>query len=327
MMMARALVMMTLACAGDAAATDKSWTVKPDFENEDAAVQISGVSCPGLSKRQKWCVAINDEKKYVQFFERDGRRIKPGKRVRILEKKDANGRKQGEPDIEAVARDGRFVYLTGSHGAARKGGDRQPSRFHVFRLPVDARTGAPEFKVTRKKVAKGIASSNRLGPAIAALPELARFAGQPLDQNGVTIEALGARDGQLFFGLRTPVTEDGAFILETSASALFSASDIALKPHRVALGDGYGLRAIERFRSGFLLLAGTGFGAEQPPVVWYWEPGEPLQGIAQLDVSNGWKAEALMLASDQKGKKPRIVVFFDGQRNGAPMEFKLPIAD
>ncbi len=300
------------------------WSVDPDFKNAEAAVEISGVSCPGLSTRQNWCVAVNDEKKYLQFFQMDGRRITPGKRARVLVRRDRFGQKLKEPDIEGVAHDEGFLYATGSHGAPRRGGELQPSRFLVFRLPVDANTGAPAFNLTRDTVEAGIVSTDRLRAAIAAVPALKVAANGRLDQNGVTIEGLGAKAGQLFFGLRTPVDADGAFILETSAKTLFSEREFALKSHRVDLGAGYGIRAIEPFRDAFLLLAGTGFGDEMPPVVWLWAPGYAAIKVKTLDVPEGWKAEGLMLVSDNE-TGVRVLTFFDGQKNGAPMEFNLPI--
>jgi hypothetical protein len=301
------------------------WRVAPDFENSDAAEQISGASCPGMAQSQDWCIAVNDEKKYVQFFRRDEQRIVPGERIRVMVKTDAVGVKHAEPDLEGVARDGGYVYVTGSHGAPRKGKPVQASRFHVFRLPVDAATGAPGFTVSRKALAPQIVSSTRLRPAIAALPELAAFAEKPLSENGVTIEGLGAMHGQLFFGLRTPVDRDGAFILQAPASELFDDGAVALTSHRVPLGEGYGIRAMERFREAFLLLAGTGFGKEKQPVVWLWAPGHPPLRVTALDVPKGWKAEGLMLLSDDAGQGVRVLVFFDGQKNGAPMEFRLPL--
>lgn len=313
--------------AGTVSATGQGvpWTVEPNFKNKEASIQISGASCPTLASRQNWCIAINDEKKYIQLFERDRRRIKPGKRIRIMAKIDDAGKKLDEPDLEGIARDGGFVYLTGSHGAPRKGKKLQPSRFRVFRFPVDAKTGKPDFKVSRKKLKKAIVSTDGLKDAIARVPALRSHAGQALANNGVTIEGLGARDGQLFFGLRTPVDADGAFILEASAEALFSGSKFELTPHRVALGNGYGIRAIERFRDAFLLLAGTGYGAEMPPAVWLWAPGYAPKQVTILDVPQGWKAEAMVLIADKPGKRPRVLVFFDGQKNGAPIEFRLPL--
>ena len=146
-----------------------------------------------------------------------------------------------------------------------------------------------------------------------------------LSENGVTIEGLGARDGQLLFGLRTPVDQDGAFVLETSADALFSNKTIELTSHRVQLGDGYGIRAIERFRDAFLLLAGTGYGPEMRPVIWIWKPGHAAVKVAEPEVPAGWKAEGMMLLSDDADRGVRVLVFFDGQKNGSPVAFTLPI--
>ena len=324
-MFARGLLAGAMLWAAGAGAAGTGWVVEPDFKNASAAKQISGASCPNTAVRQDWCIVVNDEKKYIQFFELDARRITPVARMRVMAKTDGTGRKQDEPDLEAIAREGRYVYVTGSHGAPRRGKPVQPSRFHVFRFPVDAKTGRPGFEVSRKKLTNEIETSTRLGPAIAEVPALTQLAGKQLSENGVTIEGLGARDGQLFFGLRTPVDQDGAFVLETSADALFSNKTFELTSHRVQLGDGYGIRAIERFRDAFLLLAGTGYGPEMQAVIWIWKPGHAAVRVAEPEVPTGWKAEGLMLLSDDADRGVRVLVFFDGQKNGSPVAFTLPI--
>ncbi len=154
------------------------WTVQPDFESKTAAKELSGAVC-GNSTR--WCVAVNDETRYVQWFELlpQERRLKPGKRSLVLPTRRADGSKYKEPDIEAAAYADGFVYLTGSHGTGRKTALIQPSRFFVYRLPVDRTSGRPLFEITLKKVAPEIERSGALREAINNHPYLAKFAQNP----------------------------------------------------------------------------------------------------------------------------------------------------
>jgi hypothetical protein len=68
---------LTLLFAGPAEAgivrAPGAWTAAPDFgKNEDAAAALSGAACVTGTNQ---CFAVNDEKKYAQFFDIDGSRI------------------------------------------------------------------------------------------------------------------------------------------------------------------------------------------------------------------------------------------------------------
>lgn len=321
-------LIIAMAMAGPVHAQGIAWDLTRDFKNKKAREDISGASCPSLAAEQDWCIVVNDKKKYVQTFTIRDRLITPGHPVRVMNKKDAKGRDRKQADIEGIARDGGYVYLTGSHGRSRtKGRPIEESRFRVYRLPVNAATGKPAFKIPKvdKDRAPEIAATNALRNVISTHPVLHDFDDKELEDQGVTIEGLGARNGQLFFGFRAPVDHNGAFILEVAANDLFAQAIKTVQTHRLQLGKAYGIRAIERFRGGFLVLAGKDFGTELPPVIWLWAPGRDAIKVATLDVPNGWKAEGLALLSDDTARGTRVLVLFDGQKNGHPMEFMLPI--
>ena len=318
------LAAVLLAGVSDLAAGDGiAWRVSPDFSNDEAAEEISGAVCAGDEGAWDWCVAVNDEKKYVQFFSIDGQTIVPGKRARVLEKKGAAGKRLGEPDLEAVASDGGFVYLAGSHGVGRRTGRADPERYFVFRFPVDRESGKPAFEITRDRVADRIERSAGLKSVIELADRLGDFANQPLDANGANIEGMTALPGRLFFGFRAPVLPDGAVVLEVTTDRLFGGDTSGPITHILDLGAGYGIRDMARIGNDVLILTGAGTGDELVPAIWRWRPGHAPRLLQILTVPAGWKAEGLMVLSADN-RTARTLVFFDGQKNGAPIEFEIP---
>ena len=301
------------------------WNVHPDFKNEEAALEISGGVCGGEDGQRKWCFAVNDEKKYIQTFSIDEPTLKPGKRLRILEKRDGTGEKYAEPDAEGAAYHDGFIYVTGSHGAPRNGDAPQDSRFFVFRMPVDRQTGEPAFEVTREAVDPKIERTDELRPIIKTADGLSAHAEQALSNNGANIEGIAAMGDSLYFGFRAPTGPNGAVVLQVAIDRLFGTSETQATSHALDLGVGYGIRDMTRLGNRFLLLAGAASRDELVPVVWSWVPGQAPELIKALSVAEGRKAEGLMVLDASDQKKVRVLVLFDSRKNGEPTEFTLQL--
>ena len=76
-----------------------TWTVDPEFaKGMGARMNISGGACAPTEPLFQSCLAVNDDKKYAQFFRIDGTTIVPGQVIRLLGE-DADH----DPDTEAAA--------------------------------------------------------------------------------------------------------------------------------------------------------------------------------------------------------------------------------
>jgi hypothetical protein len=88
-----------------------------------------------------------------------------------------------EIDIEGIAADGETYYIVGSHGVAKKSGERQADRYRIFRLRVNPITGMPVGQVDTALAAASLSG------LLQADPILRSYFGQPLQEKGVNIEA------------------------------------------------------------------------------------------------------------------------------------------
>lgn len=324
----------------------ETWRVTPaPFEQKDgtddtANENLSGAACvPGTSR----CLVVNDEGRFAQFFQIGDHTIIPGEIIGLLPQ-EIGGKAMKELDAEGVAyaeprapgAPGHF-YITGSHGASRKG-KAQPSRYFVLRFPVDPETGRPTFPFDAEGDAPQIARTAALGSAIASLRRVGRFAGRRLDENGVTVEGLAILEDEALFGLRAPCIAGHAFVVRTRVDALFSTGPVTATASRLALGDNTGIRDLARVHDGVLILSGrsndargkTAFNCEQPgsaPVpeaqVWFWsgKDGDAARLLGTLPgIPRSHKAETLLVLGEDAARY-RVLVWFDGVADGGPTEF------
>jgi len=270
-------------------AAETPWQVESGFSKKKARKDISGAACGPTV-----CFAVNDETHYIQSFRIEGDRLRTGKRVNLLDDKV-------EIDAEAIAYSDGVFYITGSHGLSRKKAKLKPAPFTVFRL-----------------MGLEVQTSIRLGKAIETAPILGEFSKQPLNENGANIEGLAAVGDALFFGFRGPSVSGKAVILETSASALFSNDELPVTIHTVPLGEGIGIRDMAAVGDGILLLTGPVNTHPHQFSVVLWNPEtKALEARGAIPAPTDGKPEGLLVL----GEKPtayRVLVFYDGLRNGAP---------
>jgi hypothetical protein len=237
----------------------------------EASENLSGAACTQPSREAALCLAVDDESQGVQLFSlRDGD-IVPGRFIRLGDQRhvEDGAEKLTELDLEAVAYDAaaRVFYVIGSHAPPRNPRSEDINRLRlaassvIYRLPVaaDGRSLAVRLPAQELAVADGIESSRRLAAAMARVPALGGRVGQPseADPPGVNIEGLAARDGRLFIGLRAPSPSGQALVLEIAAGDLFSAgAEPVPVVHRVAVGEGRGIRDMTMTPRGLVVLAG-----------------------------------------------------------------------
>lgn len=334
--------------------TDSSWSVNPDFEKKaddekSPARNLSGAVCtPGTNV----CIAVNDEKKYAQFFRIEGTVLTPGKELLIRLLPDMIGEaKMDEIDAEGVAYEAStppapdFIYVIGSHGRS-KSGKLQDSRFYLLKFPVDRTTGLPPFQIgDRDDPDPMVKRTSILRGTIKGLKPLDKFAEAFLDANGVNIEGLAIRHGTLNVAFRSPcIREDNGatfdgYILQTTLTGLFE--DEAPAPAEVVpleFGDNVGIRDLASISGGFLILTGRSddqelgekksCGEDRPaasvtPAVWFWDgqrDSKPVIVGELPGVNAGEKPESLTVLAETETYY-RVLVLLDDVKNGSPKEY------
>ncbi len=284
------------------------WSVEGTIEGPDDVSGAASLS-PGRG------VLVSDETRVVQPFRFDmqAKKIVVGEPVKLLAGKGK------ELDLEAIAssRTGGCYYATGSHGVSRTADAVQPDRLHIFRVPVDAGTGA----IKTRSIAV-----TTLAPVIRSDAALRDTIGKASEAGGLDIEGLAEKNGTLFFGLRSPSIEGQAFIIEVRADELFAnAATASHRTHRIALGAGFGIRDIVRVSDGFLLIAGPAASHEGAHgfTLHHWPgPGGKLTKIGDVPPVASGKAEGILVLGETQTAVDALI-FFDGAKNGAPMPLKL----
>lgn len=215
-----------------------------------------------------------------------------------------------ELDIEGLAFDGAYLWITGSHSLKRQKPEegsasidairslgemvRETNRYILARIPCvrDAGTGrydlhkmAPDPRDTSRTLTAaqlfGTARTNLLMDAVDDDIHLARFLSIPGKENGFDIEGLAVADGSLFLGLRGPVLRGWAVVLQIQPCDL-SPTYLSLDPigpqrelyrkHFVDLG-GLGLRDVRCDGDDLLLLAGPTMDLDGRVLLYRWPGG------------------------------------------------------
>jgi hypothetical protein len=297
---------------------------------------LSGIACIS----DKHCLIGADEAREVQVVElsREAQTLRVIETISLL-------RSGSEIDIEAVAAEGNCYYIIGSHGMSKKQGERQSNRYNIFRLHVDPKTGLPTRRATLSGGDTAGADSDAsaglerasLAGILRANPVLGGYFGRPLQQKGVNIEGLAARNGHLFVGFRNPNLGGYAFVLEIPADNVFGKaprSDLTAL-HRLRVGEGLGIRDMVACRSGFLLIVGNAgsepsekfteaedYVADRDFFLFAWDgKGSDVQKIGPIPDVPG-KAEALTVL-EETPDHITVLMLFDGVKQGRPTVYRI----
>ncbi|NEK33000.1 DUF3616 domain-containing protein [Rhizobium leguminosarum] len=335
-------VLITGEAQGDIIRSPMDWSASPPFEKSaDGRKALSGAACVTGTSR---CFAVNDEKKYAQFFSITEHKIVLRELIRLLPD-EVDGVEMDEIDAEGVAylpaanESGiSYFYLTGSHGLSRQGA-MQPSRFPVFRFPVDPSTGLPTFQFGDMDPNAEIMRTPHLRQAISSTEIVAPFAEQRLNRNGVTIEGIAIKANEVLFGLRSPCVDKNAFVLRVPLGELFGDTSPSAKASEIELGDNVGIRDLASVEGGVLILAGRsdddrgdnmfpcGEHRESPKVwpslFWSGRDQDPPKPLGVLPGTQAGDSAETLIVLDESNADYRILVMFDGVENGGPVEFSV----
>jgi Protein of unknown function (DUF3616) len=179
----------------------------------------------------------------------------------------------GEMDIEGLAIEGDFLWITGSHSLKRdkpdlasddnakalgelEDIDRNPNRYFLGRAPLVVDRGGV-YRLARSKGKTGRSGSaclkmspegrNALTKLLYRDRHLAPSVGMPCRENGFDVEGLAVKGERVFLGLRGPVLSGWAVVIELRIKGS--------KPGRLKLGK---CAKGRRYLKHFLPLKGLG---------------------------------------------------------------------
>lgn len=301
---------------------------------------LSAIACVSQSR----CLVGADEGKKVQVAElsRQGKWLKVLADVELLDSKpqrlpSIDGAAGGkEIDIEAIAVEGDCYYITGSHGVSKEDGKIQENRYKIFRLKVDPASGLPPAGVDSKTGLPVGLEVNSLSDILKTDAVLRPYFQKPLQHNGVNIEGLAAKHGQLFVGFRSPNLGGKAYVMEIAADEIFAdRKGRHYKLYSLSLGEGYGIREILAARSCFLIIAGNSgsepsdrfpksenYREDRGYLMFSWDgKGSKVHGIGLIEKPPG-KAEAMTVLSESE-QQMEVLILFDGADKGSPSVYRV----
>jgi hypothetical protein len=214
-----------------------------------------------------------------------------------------------EIDVESLSIDGDDLWIAGSHSHVRRAPDdakdrvRDPlkrlaqTRFRPRRYLLGKLSLTPEHDCLSKSADGGglclafDAAGNSLTKQLSKDPHLAPFLGLPDKENGLDIEGIAARGGEVLLGLRGPVIRGYAVLLALAPkerAGRLHLSPIEGKPryrkHFLDLG-GLGVRDLAADGDDVIILAGPTMGLSGPWAVLRWRRafGARRSGIVGSD--------------------------------------------
>ncbi|NEI06597.1 DUF3616 domain-containing protein [Rhizobium leguminosarum] len=311
-----------------------------DFDLEKKTRRsLSGVACPVVVDGKHICLVAFDEGA-------EARTIAINETEYEVRKKSIDlGPDDSEMDSEAVAADGAFYYVSGSHADKRDPCEVNEGSHRLVRIAYDPATGLPLRKSNGKlkDVEDGFDITNVLSD------DLRGSVGKCLGSNegGFDIEGMAAYDGRLYFGLRGPTASDEtaagggtvAYVFEAGTSPSLVAQDNARDPFRIRVASGRAIRDMASVDGGILLLLGP--DDDNRDVGWsiaLWKVDEEVDrrapintiDLGPLELSEAKRAQCdkevkpegmavLTSHAEGSGEVYRLAIFSDGMCDGGPM--------
>ena len=200
-----------------------------------------------------------------------------------------------EADIEGLAIDDGWLWVLGSHARtrpkiAKKGNDRidltefatlkdTRPRCLLARMPLAVDTDAPGLMLPvavdgarRAGMVRQTRRGNRLARMMADSPLLKPFTRIAAKEGGVDLEGIAVAGSRVAIGMRGPVIQTYAVLLEMEIVAKPSGRLTITGPlHKRLLDlDGLGIRDLKRDGSDLLILAGPTTALDGPCAIYRW---------------------------------------------------------
>ncbi|TAZ35425.1 DUF3616 domain-containing protein [Rhizobium ruizarguesonis] len=301
---------------------------------------LSGVACPVVVDGRHTCLVGFDEGGEARTVAINENEYQARKKSIDL------GPDDSEMDVEAVAADDRYYYVTGSHANKRGPPCEVNEESHrLVRIAYDPATGLPLRKSggKLKDVEDGFDILKVLNEHLRG--SVGRCLGS--EGEGFDIEGMAAYDGRLYFGLRGPTTVGStaansgaiAYVFETGTTPSLFSENNAKAPFLIRVERGKAIRDMAAGDGGILLLLGP--DDDSGDVGWsiaFWRVDEEADrrfsvdtvDLGLLDLSDAKRAgcdkevkpegmAVLAIRSEENKEIYRLAIFSDGMCDGGPM--------
>ena len=322
-----ALCCLSIATSGDAR---ERWPVTGKIigKNEKKAKDVSGIACLTTSGFPRTCMVVDDNVQHAQLVTLyDGELV--ANEVVPLNDSSFEG-KALELDGEGVAYAGGHFYVIGSHGRPRdKDGKLKESEKRDL-LNAQITASSQLIKIWLNAAGATVVDRTaRLRDVLRQQRDLAPFVDRRLEKNGLTVEGVAIIRDRLFAGLRAPILSgDQAAIVSVELNALFGSGEPKEKLHFLKLGKGRGVRDLAAFRDGILIVAGPSADEKGQYAIYWWNGHDDAATmLAELTEATGKKGKRKvegLLPLDQSADRLRILLLFDGEKEGAPVALQIP---
>lgn len=289
---------------------------------------VSGIACATQQKLPRSCLVIDDNLQSAQFVTVIEGKVVPGRSINLIG--DTFDDEPIELDGEGVAFSKGFYYVIGSHGHPRdKDAELDPIEdAEEIKARIAAASQIVRFRASAEEGAAGeIRHTRDLRKIIAAEPAFDPFRDQRLEKNGLTIEGIAIKDdATLFAGFRGPVLDnDRALVLSVPIDALFGGAAADYKLFRLALGEGRGVRDLATFETGILILAGPVADGPGKYAIYAWDgESENVRLLSELTEFAPKRKPEGLLPLNKSAAGLRILILFDGDKNGTPTPVTVP---
>jgi hypothetical protein len=247
----------------------------------------------GLAWRDDWLWLGGDEGRSLLRLERlEGQVYGRAEWLTLKPFGLAEGKDEGESDIEGLALDGPRLWLVSSHSRRRVkacGGKEaglslpRESRRNAHLLGCLHLDGRGRPLAGQRLKPSRQTSRDALSKALAAEPLIAPFATIPGKDNGLDVEGITARDDRLLVGLRGPVLRGVALVADLRIGGIKTAAEgsgarcgppLSLESHRLRYLDldGMAVRDMATLPGSddVLLLSGPTMSLDGPSYLYRW---------------------------------------------------------
>lgn len=225
----------------------------------------------------------SDEGRTVECLKRAGGRYQFHRQVTLDELfPDLPGSRKDETDIESIDIAGGRLWLCSSHARVRRkpkhdgeidpGFLLRPSQCLFGSVELSSHGGAPaDSGQTLPFVSEG-----SLRSLLAGDDYLAPFLPLPSKENGLDIEGMAVVDDRVFFGLRGPLVDGNAVVVELVVGEGMRLDNRAHHLHFLNM-DGLGIRDVAHLEDDLLVLAGPVGRAPGPFRIFRWTPQRAVE--------------------------------------------------
>jgi hypothetical protein len=309
----------------------ETWPVRGKLQGENGkkSESVSGIACATTEGFPRACLVIDDNLQEAQFVTVKDGEIIAGDMISLIDNSFEG--KNLELDSEGVAYADGFFYVIGSHGHPRDSKQRLDPDRDAARIAahIAASSQIVRFRSEGGRATGPVERTPKLRTLIAQQPDLKGYQDQRLENNGLTIEGIAVRRGRILVGFRGPLLSgDRAAVLSVSVDGVFGNGAPDGHLHRLFLGKGTGVRDLAAFRDGVLVLGGPSASGPGPYGIYWWD-GESdnarlLEDLADVVGKKGKRKAEALLPLDEDESHLRLLVLFDGEKEGAPVAVKLP---